>query len=369
MLTPEQMAALQSENPEAIVDYIESLPDSLHEAERCVNLLQRNPLDIVQINTLFRALHSMKSNAAMCRLPTLVSFAHPIEDLVGEIRSGNLKFDDKIGELILLCADRLQLAAHQLSKGYDLTPLALKEIAEQIRRVVESDPSCVQKAIEDGIALLSGYDVHSDVPPETALQQQQNGQEVERDMEYFRDLALRLEHRNPYFEGRTQRTLDLARATNALAGYLVDARQLDAAVYMHDVGMAFLPDELIGKQGRYTDMEMREMKHHPVLAAGLLVRMPGWEEAARIVRQHHERVDSTGYPAGLVHAHICEGAKLLAVVDAFEAMTHERGDRYQKKSILRAVTELNACGHQFDIQWVKIFNQVARKLMTQPETV
>lgn len=369
MLTPEQMAALKSENPEAILDYIESLPDSLHEAERCVNLLQRNPLDIVQINTLFRALHSMKSNAAMCRLPTLVSFAHPIEDLVGEIRSGHLKFDEKIGELILLCADRLQLAAHQLAKGYDLTPLALEEIANHIRLIVASDPNSVHKNIEDGILLLSGGSAQTDVTVESTWQQQGNGQEIERDMEFFRDLALRLERRNPYFEGRTQRTLDLARSTNALAGYVVDVRQLDAAVYMHDVGMAFLPDDLIGKHGRYTDMEMREMKHHPVLAAGLLERMGGWELAARIVRQHHERVDGTGYPAGLELADICDGAKLLAVVDAFEAMTHERGDRYQKKSILRAVTELNACGHQFDIQWVKIFNQVARKLMTQPETV
>lgn len=369
MLTAEQLAALAATNPDAVTDYLESLPDSLQEVEQCIYLLNRNPSDISQINTLFRALHSMKSNAAMCQLPILVSFAHPLEDLVGEIRAGALPFDEKMGELILLCADRLQLAAHQLAKGYDLSSLALDAVAEQIRRIVKSPPSSLQIMLIEGIALLSGHDIQSPAAAEPAWAAPTASQVLETDMEYFRDLALRLERRNLYFEGRTQRTLDLARATNVLAGNVIDARQLDAAVYMHDVGMAFLPDEIIVKQGRYTDMEIREMQHHPLLTAGLLERMSGWEEAARIVRQHHERMDGTGYPKGLGAADICDGAKLLAVVDAFEAMTHDRGDRYQKKSILRAVTELNACGHQFDVQWVKTFNQVARQLMTQPETM
>jgi HD-GYP domain-containing protein (c-di-GMP phosphodiesterase class II) len=60
---------------------------------------------------------------------------------------------------------------------------------------------------------------------------------------------------------------------------------------------------------------------------------------------------------------ICDGAKILAIVDAFEAMTHERGDRYHKRSILRAVTEINASDGQFSRAFIQPFNTISRELI------
>jgi HD-GYP domain-containing protein (c-di-GMP phosphodiesterase class II) len=76
------------------------------------------------------------------------------------------------------------------------------------------------------------------------------------------------------------------------------------------------------------------------------------ERSDKNVEQHHERLDVTGYPKGLKEKDIVPGAKLLAIIDAFEAMTHERIDRHYKKSVLRAIAELNACENQFSSQWV-----------------
>jgi len=140
--------------------------------------------------------------------------------------------------------------------------------------------------------------------------------------------------------------------------------QLEAAIYMHDIGMSFLSESIWTKHGRLTDRAMQELRRHPSLGAGLMTRMSGWEEAAEIVEQHHERLDGTGYPKGLTEQNILHGAKLIAVLDAFEAMTHQRIDRQYKKSIMRAMGELNACDHQFSPQWVQAFNKVIHSSLT-----
>jgi hypothetical protein len=62
------------------------------------------------------------------------------------------------------------------------------------------------------------------------------------------------------------------------------------------------------------------MRNHPDYAAGLLSRMDGWEAAAEMVAQHHEMPDGKGYPEGSPPTQICDGAKILAIVDAFEAV-------------------------------------------------
>ena len=96
--------------------------------------------------------------------------------------------------------------------------------------------------------------------------------------------------------------------------------------------------------------------------------MKRWDQASYIVLEHHEREDGLGYPAGLTGAHICPGAKILAIVDAFEARTHERAySTNLKRPFVRAVLEINRCaGTHFDPNWVNVFNEVGRSL--QPDS-
>ena len=185
------------------------------------------------------------------------------------------------------------------------------------------------------------------------------------DLLFFRALSKQLEERSELFKGRRQRLLQLAFDTNDQAGRPIDPVQLEAAVYMHDVGMMFLPESLWLKVGRISEDERFQMQVHPSLAAGLLERMPGWQAAAQMVAQHHEMPDGGGYPRGLKAHEICPGAKLLAIIDAFEAVMLKHSDRGHNRSALRAIAEVNACEGQFAVEWIAPFNAVVRRMLGQ----
>ncbi len=171
-----------------------------------------------------------------------------------------------------------------------------------------------------------------------------------------------VEDRSLYWQGRSERIFSLVLDMNRQAGNPIDEHQLEAAVYMHDVGMAFLPLSVLHKEEELAEEEKNCMQTHTLLGAQLLEHMPEWAEAARIVREHHERCDGEGYPNKLTENDICDGAKILAIADTFESMTHERADRVHKRPMLRVIAEINGCkGLQFSETWVRIFNDLIRK--------
>jgi HD-GYP domain-containing protein (c-di-GMP phosphodiesterase class II) len=157
------------------------------------------------------------------------------------------------------------------------------------------------------------------------------------------------------------RILRLALETNKTGGNAVDPVQLEAAVYLHDVGMMMVPEAIWLKVGKMTPDDKLLLNNHPQFAAGLLQRMPGWEGAAEMVLQHHEMADGGGYPSGLHSAAIGPGAKILAIVDAFEAVMLKHIHRGKNRSVLRAIAEINACDNQFAPEWIAPFNAVIRK--------
>lgn len=183
------------------------------------------------------------------------------------------------------------------------------------------------------------------------------------DLRFFERLAAQFETRSPLFDGRTGRILRLALDTNAAAGRPVDPAQLEAAIYLHDVGMMFLPESVWLKAGLLTGEDRQALRNHPAWSAGLSRRMPGWEAATEMIAQHHEMPDGGGYPEGLKTNDICPGAKIIAIVDAFEAVTLKHSHRGAGRSLLRAVAEVNACDRQFAPEWIAPFNGVIRKLI------
>jgi HD-GYP domain-containing protein (c-di-GMP phosphodiesterase class II) len=105
------------------------------------------------------------------------------------------------------------------------------------------------------------------------------------------------------------------------------------------------------------------MHGHPSIAAALLQRIPGWNDAAEMIAQHHEMPDGGGYPLGLKGESICAGAEVLAIVDAFEAVTLKHSHRGQTRSLVRAIAEINACDNQFATDWIHHFNAVIRRTL------
>jgi HD-GYP domain-containing protein (c-di-GMP phosphodiesterase class II) len=187
---------------------------------------------------------------------------------------------------------------------------------------------------------------------------------VDDDLRLFIGICAPIEARSMYWNNCTARILELCLAMNEQAGHPVEPAQLAAAVLLHDIGMAFLPVEILHKRKRLETHELALLQAHPAQGAALLSTMSRWQVAAEAVAQHHERMDGRGYPRGLGKDDICIGARIISIADTFEARTHERAYSTRvKRPFIRAVLEINSCsGTQFDPAWVAIFNDVARYL-------
>jgi HD-GYP domain-containing protein (c-di-GMP phosphodiesterase class II) len=121
--------------------------------------------------------------------------------------------------------------------------------------------------------------------------------------------------------------------------------------------------DLINKSERFDASDERQLWDHVQWSYQWLRRLSGWDEAAVMVLQHHERPDGSGYPMADTAASIHDGAQIIAVADAFFSITHERADRTGKKSLLRAIAEINAYRDlQFKGVVVDAFNMLMREL-------
>jgi diguanylate cyclase (GGDEF)-like protein/putative nucleotidyltransferase with HDIG domain len=132
---------------------------------------------------------------------------------------------------------------------------------------------------------------------------------------------------------------------------------LRTAGQLHDIGKLALPDAVLNKPGALDEDEMNLVRTHPVVGAEL-VRAWGEPAAAQFVLEHHERVDGSGYPAGLAGDEISLEGRILHAVDAFAAMTSDRPYR-AAGTVEDAVAELRAMsGTQFDPEVVRAVEQV-----------
>ncbi len=104
-------------------------------------------------------------------------------------------------------------------------------------------------------------------------------------------------------------------------------RHVETASILHDIGKIGIPGAILNKNGKLTDEEFAQIKKHPEFGWGVLRDLPGFEAVAELVLYHHERVDGNGYPAGLKGEEIPLGARIVAVIDAYDAMTSTRAYR------------------------------------------
>jgi diguanylate cyclase (GGDEF)-like protein len=138
-------------------------------------------------------------------------------------------------------------------------------------------------------------------------------------------------------------------------------KRIEVAGILHDIGKIGLPDAILQKPGRLGRTELAEIRTHPEIGAQVLSGR-GLEDLRGWVLAHHERPDGKGYPAGLSDADIPLEAKILAVADAFEAMTADRVYR-SGMGVRAARSELLRCaGSQFDPRVVAAFMAVLDRL-------
>jgi HD-GYP domain-containing protein (c-di-GMP phosphodiesterase class II) len=126
---------------------------------------------------------------------------------------------------------------------------------------------------------------------------------------------------------------------------------------LHDIGKVAIPDAILRKPGPLTEEELRLMQTHTTVGRRILEGLPPMRTVARVVEQHHERFDGSGYPHALKGKEILLPARIISVVDAFDAMTSTRPYR-RALGRDKAVEELRAgAGSQFDPDVVRVFLQ------------
>jgi HD-GYP domain-containing protein (c-di-GMP phosphodiesterase class II) len=350
---------------EALEEFADALQDKAVEIERYVAQLKATPGNRELVDNLFRAIHNIKGDAALTKVELGVAITHNIESLLSRFREGHIQFSNCFAETILLTLDRLELAIEGLLKHKSLDNLRLVPLVQGLEKAAQALPDQIDTLCGELIEAVTGFppvitNLSSVAQSKPALPKIDD-QVVAADLQFFRTLAMQLENRSPFFKGRTNRILRLALETNKAAEAPVDPVQLEAAIYMHDVGMMFLPESLWLKVGQMSAEEKLALRAHPHYAATLLQRMQGWEGAAEMIIQHHEMPNGSGYPNNLRDEQICPGAKIISIVDAFEAVMLKHSHRGKNRSVLRAVAEINACDNQFAPEWTLLFNSVIRR--------
>lgn len=170
-----------------------------------------------------------------------------------------------------------------------------------------------------------------------------------------------------------QHTLGLARAIG-----VTDPKQLsaiEAAALLHDLGKLVIPEHILNKPGRLTPGEFERMKLHAGVGADILSSIQFPYPVVPIVRHHHENWDGTGYPDGLKGTQIPLGARILSVVDCFDALTSDRPYRGRLSDEDAIGILMARRGVMYDPLVVDVFIQVkdelaenyARSLAPQPE--
>ena len=162
-------------------------------------------------------------------------------------------------------------------------------------------------------------------------------------------LADALDRRDQYTSQHSQRVAGYVDAiARTLKLSLAERELVVAAARVHDLGKVSTPDAILRKPAPLDDGEWEVMREHPRAGAEILSRLPMYKEHARLVGAHHERLDGDGYPHRLDGATVPLGAQILAVADAYDAMTSDRPYRRALPAAVAISRLREARGTQFN---------------------
>lgn len=189
--------------------------------------------------------------------------------------------------------------------------------------------------------------------------QHANAQLKAANLSFAKGLIATLDARDRYTAGHSAAVATYARDIAARMG--LDEQQCELANLcglVHDIGKIGLPAGLLEKPGALTLEERREMQRHSEIGERILTNVDTYAEIAAVVRHHHERVDGQGYPDGLARAQIPVLSRIIAVADAYNAMTSDRPYRDAMPSRVARLRLAQAVETQFDTAVVAVFEAI-----------
>jgi HD-GYP domain-containing protein (c-di-GMP phosphodiesterase class II) len=172
-------------------------------------------------------------------------------------------------------------------------------------------------------------------------------------------MAESIDYRDTQTYEHSQRLASLTRRLALRVDLTPDhAEEIVLASRVHDLGKIGISNDILLKQGPLTPEERKVMEEHPVIGASILVNYSAFKSSVDIVKHHHERWDGDGYPDGLRGDEIPLGARIIAVVDAFDSMIADRPYR-RGMPVAQAVDRIkDAMGSQFDPKVCAAFIQM-----------
>jgi putative two-component system response regulator len=185
-------------------------------------------------------------------------------------------------------------------------------------------------------------------------------QRLERaNLSFASALVATLDARDRYTAGHSAAVAVYSRDIASRMGLSVEQQDLiHLCGLVHDIGKIGLPVGLLEKPGPLTLDERRRMEAHTTIGERILANVADYTEIARIVRHHHERVDGQGYPDGLCGTEIPLLARIIAVADAYDAMTSDRPYRDAMPSRVARLRLAQAVESQFDTSVVAAFEAI-----------
>ena len=370
---------------EILNDLLEEINELYEASEQTLIELELRPEDNELQRALFRSVHTIKGDLGLVSFTPMIPLLQHVEDLLDYLRKGQIRYTSTMSDLVLLTMDRVKNFVESCIKSgsaeYD--DVLYSHLVTHISKITPDNNTEHEKLLSEAVLLLDpSLDVSTpeeleqapvDAKPSRPTTLANTGipkdisAEKQMDILFFRELMKPIERRSMYWEGRGDRIAKLAFYVNKVAGNPIDEDQLAVACYVHDFGMAFMPLKILHKQGKLDENEFNLMRSHVYKSSRLLEHLDQWNEARKIVMQHHERVDGSGYPLGLEEDAICDGAKLLAILDTFDAMTHSRAHTgHVKHPKKKAVVEINKVADgQFSKKWMLNFNKAMAALLTK----
>lgn len=238
----------------------------------------------------------------------------------------------------------------------------------QVSKIAERIKENTEKESEDGIpfSLAIGFNtkLESDENITEVLKKAESKMytnkilsEQSKRREVIHTMISTLHEKHPREEEHSKRvsqlSYDLGKAIN-MKGDKLD--MLKTAGLLHDIGKIAIDYSIIEKNGKLTEREYEEVKKHPEIGYRILKTSMDYEDIAKIVLYHHEKIDGSGYPKGIKDNKIPLESKIISIADAYDAMISLRPYKKNKITKEEAIEELIRCSNtQFDLDIVKVF--------------
>ena len=204
--------------------------------------------------------------------------------------------------------------------------------------------------------------LNAEVARQTAVAEERAKKIEEMSFQTIQTLANAIDAKDPYTKGHSTRVSQYSVLIAEQLGWDPDRiSDLRYAALLHDIGKIGVPDSILNNPKRLTDVEYAIIKSHTTMGSDILRDRTLIRSAEVVARSHHERYDGRGYPAGLKGMDIPEEARIVAIADAFDAMSSNRIYRKacEPEYILRELEQ--GRGTQFDPEYAGIFLQLLKE--------